>query len=79
MNIGTKGISLKFGLIVLALGIVGYLAINKEGEHGVHPVLVQTPQPDAEHLKQEKGRSRVLLENLPKLRHRNVKLIGSVL
>ena len=29
MNIGTKGISLKFGLVVLALGIVGYLAINR--------------------------------------------------
>tara|TARA_R100001086_G_scaffold168818_1_gene91759 strand:+ start:253 stop:363 length:111 start_codon:yes stop_codon:yes gene_type:complete len=29
MNIGTKGISLKFGLIVLALGIVAFVAINR--------------------------------------------------
>ena len=30
MNIGTKGISMKFGLMILALGIVGYLVINRE-------------------------------------------------
>ena len=33
MNIGTQGISLKFGLVVLALGIVAFLAIqNKNGK-----------------------------------------------
>ena len=30
MNIGTKGISMKFGLMILALGIVGYLIINRQ-------------------------------------------------
>jgi hypothetical protein len=30
MNIGTKGISMKFGLMILALGIVGYLVINRQ-------------------------------------------------
>ena len=31
MNIGTKGISLKFGLVVLALGMVAYFALYKKG------------------------------------------------
>ena len=35
MNIGTKGISLKFGLVIIALGIVAFLAIkNKNGKNG---------------------------------------------
>ncbi len=32
MNIGTKGISLKFGLVILALGIVAFLAIRNKNE-----------------------------------------------
>jgi hypothetical protein len=31
MNIGTKGVSLKFGLVVLALGIIGYMVLQKRG------------------------------------------------
>ena len=29
MNIGTKAISMKFGLFVLALGVIGYMVIQK--------------------------------------------------
>ncbi len=29
MKIGTKAISMKFGLVVLALGVVGYMMMQK--------------------------------------------------
>ena len=29
MKIGTKAISMKFGLVVLALGVVGYMMIQR--------------------------------------------------
>ena len=33
MNLGTKGVSLKFGLVVLALGIVAYTIMQKRGRN----------------------------------------------
>lgn len=46
---------------------------HHECKHGIIPVLVQTPETDAKHLKDEEWRHSMLLEQFLKCRKRNIK------
>lgn len=69
-----------------ATPVLAYLRDGRALEHDEHeqrketviPVLVQTPQRDAEDLEHKEWRGRMLAEQLEEARHRDIELVLSV-